>query len=397
MKPASTTVIMLLTGLTLLFNPSTGHATPVDTPTTFKKLKAGLTSRSVVKMPSCPYYCYDHQYNTNKLQSWCRSQAFCRNPNSTSRSSYSRYRYCPSNCFHPYRDYYKMKNWCYNNGVCSRTGNPTSTSPHQVLKRNYSLRNYRYQKVGKTLRFTLNNMGTTYQWTVSSLPSGAAFDPTTLSFMWKPKSWHVGSHFITFTVGEGKNKASKTIEIRIKEQWEAFFLPGISYTSYIPNDTKMLGTYHGISLSYILLAWVHRNEKRGPSHGRVYFKLDIMSSTEELLDQSNNDAKDMIYWAFGIDLSFERNPKRPFAIPFFGLELGGSYSSRRWDENGDGILSNDDNKLGGVFHITPTFGMHIWSDRNFFVTVTGGYSFAVQDQENLRGWRIGAGVNFTFW
>ncbi|MBU1240370.1 hypothetical protein KKF84_16825 [Myxococcota bacterium] len=406
MKFPSTAIAILLT-VGLFIYPSTGHTTPGPAARATPKPASPVNARNLMAVKtiappkSCPYYCYDPVNNTTSLHNWCKTQPFCGNTHSSNRNSYSRYQYCPSHCFHPNRDYYKMKEWCIARGVCSKSGGTSNSylNPNYVLQRNYSLRNYYYQKVGRIIRFTLSNQGASNMtWTVSHMPSGATFNTTTLEFIWKPRSWHVGSSFVTFTVSDGKQSASKTIEFKIKEEWEAFFLPGLSYTTYIPNNTKMLGTYHGVSINYILLAWVHRNEKRGPSHGRVYFKLDIMQGTKEILDNKNKDANDMIYWAFGVDLSFERNPKRPFAIPFFGLELGGSYSARPYEDDNCSLSAGTcDNKLGGVFHITPTFGMHLWSDRNFFVTVSGGYSFAVQDSDNLRGWRVNAGVNFTFW
>jgi Putative Ig domain len=348
----------------------------------------------------CPYYCYNHSTNTSKLYNWCRAQTFCKtnryNTNSNRKSYSSSYRYqnCPSNCFHPYRDYQKMKQWCFARAGCSTSGNYAhSMNPSVLLNKNYSLRNYNYQKVGKFLRFTLKNYGTNYKWSVTNLPGNATFNTHTLEFIWKPSSWHVGSNFVVFTVTNGKSSSSKTIELKVKEKWESFFLPGLAYTTYIPNNTAKLGIYHGLSINYILLAWVHRNEKRGPSHGRLYFKLDILNSTKDLTNLKGDDLSGLIYWAFGVDLSFERNPKRPFAIPFFGLEIGGSYSPREMEKaDGEGF-----EKIGGVFHITPTFGIHLWSDQNFFVSLSGGYSFPVSDYDDFRGWRVNFGVNFTFW
>jgi len=271
---------------------------------------------------------------------------------------------------------------------------PPEMSVHQVMEANrYNLYDRHYQKVGDEIRITLNNAGTPYRWTITGAPSNASLDPTAMIFYWKPRTWHVGTHNITFTVTDGVNTASKTMVVKVREEWESFFLPGLAATTYIPENHAELGIFNGISINYVFLAWVHRNEKRGPSHGRLYFKVDILDSTEK-------DVEDMIYYAFGLDLSFERNPRRPFLIPVFGLEMGGSYTSRlvKTDE-GCTVTAEDDcmEKLGGVFHITPTFGVHLWSDRNFFVSLTGGYTFPVQDYENLRGWRVNLGLNFTMW
>ena len=270
---------------------------------------------------------------------------------------------------------------------------PPEMTVHQVLEATrYNLYDRHYQKVGDEIRVTLNNSGTPYRWTITGAPSNATLDPTALIFYWKPRTWHVGTHNITFTVSDGVNTASKTMVIKVREEWESFFLPGLAATTYIPENHAQLGIFNGISINYVFLAWVHRNEKRGPSHGRLYFKVDILDSTEK-------DIEDMIYYAFGLDLSFERNPRRPFLIPVFGLEMGGSYTSRLVPTEGCTVSETETcmEKLGGVFHITPTFGVHLWSDRNFFVSLTGGYTFPVQDYENLRGWRVNLGLNFTMW
>ncbi len=272
--------------------------------------------------------------------------------------------------------------------------NQPAMTAHQVMEANrYVLHDRHYQKAGKELRIQLTTAGTPYKWTITGAPENATLDPISMVFLWKPRSWHVGTHNVTFSVSDGLTSASRTMEIKVTEEWESFFLPGLAATTYIPAGHSELGIFNGLSISYVFLAWVHRNEKRGPSHGRLYFKVDILDSTEQ-------DVPDMIYYAFGLDLSFERNPRRPFLIPFFGLELGGSYTSRMVPVSESCTPSEEEScmeKLGGVFHITPTFGVHLWSDRNFFVSLSGGYSFPMQDYENLRGWRVNLGLNFTMW
>lgn len=277
-----------------------------------------------------------------------------------------------------------MKQWCYSQSLCASSN---TMSPQTLLNRNYSIRNYTWAKVGAEIRFSIQTHGTDYTWKVSGLPRGATFDEDSLTFIWKPKSWDVGRHYMTFTVSDGKTKASKSIMLKIREEWETFFLPGISYTALFPKKQSELGILHGISLKYVFLSWIHRNEKRGPSHGRLYFKLDIMDSTEK-------DQEGLLYWAFGVDLSFERNPKRPFLVPFFGLEIGGSYSNRLVPSE---TAEDGYEEIGGIFHMTPTFGVHLWTDRNIFVTLTGGYTFAVGDYERLSGWKVDLGINFTMW
>jgi Putative Ig domain len=399
--------------------PSTGFAAPPPV----KKLKKLVTTlamtgsykpRPLRKPPSlmvrpkagipisnvCKGNCLNPN-NFYQMKTWCNSQTFCSYSRYGYRSSYRKKYYkrsygsssCPYTCFDPNRDYNRMKAFCMKQSYCK----VNQITPEQVIRQNYSINNKLYQKAGKKLEFKIDNKGSNHKWSVSGLPKGATFNKKTLTFYWKPKSYQTGFHFVTFTCAPGKpNVYSKTIKIKVKEEWEAFFLPGLHYTTYIPNNMSKYGIFHGVSLNYTLLAWVHRNEKRGPSHGRIYFKLDILSSTEK---DYNNKEIDLLYYAMGVDLSFERNPRRPFLIPFFGLEMGGSYSSSMF-KTGEttGTPSTDIvHELGGVFHITPTFGIYLWSDRNFSVTITGGYTFPTSDYDNLKGWRIYAGMNFTMW
>ncbi|MBN2724721.1 MAG: hypothetical protein JXR95_11680 [Deltaproteobacteria bacterium] len=351
-------------------------------------VKKAASNRQVPSSLYCPTYCYHPTNDYARLSSWCKSQYWCKQySNSYSgynnyyRSSYSS---CPYYCWDTRRDFQRMKQWCYSQSLCASSN---TMSPQTLLNRNYSIRNYTWAKVGAEIRFSIQTHGTDYTWKVSGLPRGATFDEDSLTFIWKPKSWDVGRHYMTFTVSDGKTKASKSIMLKIREEWETFFLPGISYTALFPKKQSELGILHGISLKYVFLSWIHRNEKRGPSHGRLYFKLDIMDSTEK-------DQEGLLYWAFGVDLSFERNPKRPFLVPFFGLEIGGSYSNRLVPSE---TAEDGYEEIGGIFHMTPTFGVHLWTDRNIFVTLTGGYTFAVGDYERLSGWKVDLGINFTMW
>ncbi len=65
-------------------------------------------------------------------------------------------------------------------------------------------------------------------------------------------------------VSDGVNTASKTMVVKVREEWESFFLPGLAATTYIPENHAELGIFNGISVNYVFLAWVHRNESAVP-------------------------------------------------------------------------------------------------------------------------------------
>jgi hypothetical protein len=159
-----------------------------------------------------------------------------------------------------------------------------------------------------------------------------------------------------------------------KDEWQTFFMPGAVFHVYVPEMKDSLGYFKGVSVEYLIAAWIHKNENRGPSHGRIYTKVNFMKS-------SKKDIKDIFYWAIGLDLSLERNPTRNYLIPYFGLEVGDMYQSQ----------------LGNIVTITPTLGVHLFTSQNLFVNLTGGYVYPSKHLEELRGYTAQLGVNFSLW
>ncbi len=172
-----------------------------------------------------------------------------------------------------------------------------------------------------------------------------------------------------------ESQIKKAPEVKInKDEWETYFMPGAVFHLYVPEMQDSLGYFTGISVEYLIAAWIHKNENRGPSHGRIYTKVNFMKS-------SKKDIKDIFYWALGLDLSLERNPTRNYLIPYFGLEVGDMYQSQ----------------LGNIVTITPTLGVHLFTSQNLFVNLTGGYVYPSKHLEELRGYTAQLGVNFSLW
>src|SRR5689334_3645998 len=90
-----------------------------------------------------------------------------------------------------------------------------------------------------------------------------------------------------------KDSAKKTVE------WETYGMPGFVLHTYFPDISDSLGYFKGVSVEYLIAAWIHKNENKGPSHGRVYAKVNFMSSSEK-------DIHDIFYMSLGLDLSLER-------------------------------------------------------------------------------------------
>jgi hypothetical protein len=157
-------------------------------------------------------------------------------------------------------------------------------------------------------------------------------------------------------------------------KWETFLMPGAQYSLYLPSAKGIYGTFHGFSFELLLAAWIHQNENRGPSHGRVYINTDLLGSTRDGVGK-------LLTYTLGVDLSFERNARREFLIPYYGLDVGGLYLA----------------SIGHVFTFNPFVGVRAIGTRNVFVNLTAGYLFPTDRLDDLVGWRFKAGVDFSLW
>ena len=159
-----------------------------------------------------------------------------------------------------------------------------------------------------------------------------------------------------------------------KVHYEAWFMPGLAYAYYQPKKMDSVGYFQGVTVEYLIYARIFKDEKPGPSQTRVYVKLNMLNSSKDNINS-------LFMYTFGVDLSLERNPARSFLIPYFGLEFGGISQKQ----------------LGSTVQFTPTFGVHIFSKKNLFVNLQGGYVYPVSNYEVLQGWTGQAGLNFALW
>ena len=71
----------------------------------------------------------------------------------------------------------------------------------------------------------------------------------------------------------------------------------------------------------------------------MYLNTDLLWSTA-------NSIGKLLTYSLGVDLSFERNARREFLIPYYGLDLGGLYLG----------------SIGHVFVFNPFVGLHAVGD-----------------------------------
>lgn len=221
-------------------------------------------------------------------------------------------------------------------------------------------------------------------YTIQGAPPGSQFDSSTgVLTLSRLADDDVGTRRVTATVSDGAVRVTQVLSFEIVEpesrrsyrtNWESYLMPGVGYSVYAPSDRDTFGTFQGVSLELLIGTWIHRNENRGPSHGRVYVNAEIF-------DSSDSDVANLFAYSFGFSLSFERNPQRKWLIPVYGLELGQVFHET----------------FDSRFQATPYFGFHVFSDPNLFVSARGGYRMVPSDMEHVGGLHAGANLNFSVW
>jgi hypothetical protein len=189
--------------------------------------------------------------------------------------------------------------------------------------------------------------------------------------IWTPKRAQHGFQSVVIVASDGALKTEMDHQVEVRDDWEGFFMPGASYSLYVPRGADE-GVFHGPAFELLIGGWIHRNENRGPSHGRVYASVGLLQSTVDV---------DAVSAAIGFDLSIERNPTRSYLIPFFGLEAGGLFRQ--------GAPS--------IAQFTPSLGVHLITGRNLFLNISGGYLFPTARIDDLLGYTARASLNVSLW
>lgn len=205
-------------------------------------------------------------------------------------------------------------------------------------------------------------------------------DKTAITIEWMTGKNDHGTWDVECDASDGKATTTKYVRIELEDDWKSFFMPGASFSMLQPVDKGAWGTFSGVSTEILIASWIHRNENRGPSHGRVYLDMDILRSSRA----GTASAFDL---AMGFDLSLERNPTRHFLLPFFGMKTG-TFIQKDLEEG-----------RSTVWHLTPLAGAYLWADKNLFITASAGYMLPVSAArfEDLRGLRANVGLNFSLW
>jgi hypothetical protein len=106
--------------------------------------------------------------------------------------------------------------------------------------------------------------------------------------------------------------------------WSAILLPTVFGQVYVPHGLD--GAFVGGGVEAVVLAWSDNSQAFGPSQGRIRIDVSGLTGTA-------SDAPSIVMYRGGVQLGFERNASRAYAIPFFALDLGGMWVDgigRRW-------------------------------------------------------------------
>lgn len=161
----------------------------------------------------------------------------------------------------------------------------------------------------------------------------------------------------------------------VNTEWDDYFMPGIGYKVYTPKQSDSLGVYQGIMTEFVIYARARGGEswRSGPARVKTYGNLSIMKSDAV-------GARDIFNVNVGLNLSFEAVTKRKFAIPYFGLELGG-------------LFQRDFSSL----QFTPVAGVQLLSTRHVIWTAQAGYNYTIKYFDEYSGMQYSSTVNLLLW
>ncbi|MEZ4302590.1 MAG: hypothetical protein R3B70_47110 [Polyangiaceae bacterium] len=154
-------------------------------------------------------------------------------------------------------------------------------------------------------------------------------------------------------------------------EYETYVVPGGQGIVYKAAGTET--PYVGGGFRLDAVRWSHHNDDFGPGEGSVYFQASLLKSP------SSEHALGI--YEVGMSLSFERNPKRRYLIPYFGFSSGG-------------IVAED---VPGTGFVQPTLGLHLYASPNVVADVQGGYVFPTENVDQVMGVRGQVSIRFHAW
>lgn len=211
---------------------------------------------------------------------------------------------------------------------------------------------------------------------ISGLPAAAQATsaPDGIDVIWSPGEEDAGTHEVVIQVTDGAAKAERKVRIAVEHVRHLVFAPGLASMVFVPNAASSLGAFVGGGVEILLWAFTQRGHRLWPSHGRVYFDVQVLAPTRA-------GTEPMVDGAFGFDISLERTPRRRYLLPFAGAEVGVAFQKDK-----------------GTFGWgTPLAGLYVWASPRARVSVRGGYALPTTGDQDVRGVRLGASIDWAWW
>lgn len=158
-------------------------------------------------------------------------------------------------------------------------------------------------------------------------------------------------------------------------EWDDYFMPGIVYKYYVPKNASAFGIYQGAGAEYVIYARAkgHNSKSSGPARIKIYGNLSILGS-------DNQEAQDIFFASWGLNLAFEGKTKRKYFIPNFGLESGGLFQ-----------------RDFSTFQFTPMVGVQLVSTKRLLWSAQGGYQYTTRKFDEYSGYVFSSGLNVLLW
>jgi hypothetical protein len=231
--------------------------------------------------------------------------------------------------------------------------------------------------VGDQLELHFRTMDTQHPtYVVSGLPPTAQATSVEdgVDVLWSPSDGEAGVHDMAMQVTDSGMTAERKVRVVVEHIHHAFFAPGAVTSVYVPNNADKYGAFIGGGLEIVIYAFTQKGHPWFPSHGRFYFDLEVLGSTQSGIDGLLNGL-------LGFDISLERNPHRRFLLPVLGAEIGVAFQ-----------------KQTGTFGWgMPLAGIYLWSSPQIRVALRGGYLLPTTSDQETRGVRIGASIDMAWW
>ena len=222
------------------------------------------------------------------------------------------------------------------------------------------------------VRFLQGKGGPTY--VVDGLPRSASTTTKNdvVEVGWKPTEEDIGSHDVHIVVRDGALSEDHPLRVLVEQSGHTWLTPGAIASVFVPEDVGRLGWFAGGGAELVLYSFIDRGPGPFglPSHGRFYLDLEALGSARPGVDP-------MVFCRLGFDVTFERDPRRRFLIPFAGAEIG--FAAHK--------------QLGGFGFGMPLAGVYAWASSTVRVALSGGYLLPTTAAQDTRGVRVAAALD----